>query len=198
MDHGRLFSMPDATVEQKGIARGLSMSDIGTRIKKEDLRGYRNSHEIIFHAFGGAVFTTAKNIDGLVGTQSISPNEIARVIDLAWPESDVANYGAIRSPDTYSDLREGQLPEGTIRVELNDADSTWVHVDAYSGEILSVMDRSRRLYRWLFNGLHSLDVPGFVEQRPLWDFVMLLLLLIGLVGSLSGVVIGSRRLFKSL
>jgi hypothetical protein len=198
MDHGRLFSMPDATVEQKAQVQGLSMSDMGTHIKKEDLRGYRNTHEIIFHAFGGAAFTTAKNIDGMVGTQSISPSEIARVIDIAWPKSDVANYGAIRSPDTYSDLREGQLPAGTIRVELNDTDSTWVHVDAYSGEILSVMDRSRRLYRWLFNGLHSLDLPGFVEQRPLWDFVMLLLLLIGFVGSLTGVVLGSRRLFRSL
>jgi hypothetical protein len=60
------------------------------------------------------------------------------------------------------------------------------------------MDRSRRLYRWLFNGLHSLDVPGLVEERPLWDFIMLLLLMIGFTGSLTGVVVASRRLIKNV
>ena len=197
MDHGRLFSKPDATVEQKRLAQGLSLQEIGLQISIEDLQGYQNTHEIMFHGFGGAAFTNAKDTNGLVDPSPISAKEIVRVLELAWPESNVSNYAPVRSPDTYTDLREGQLPTGTIRVELNDSDSTWVHVDAYSGEILSVMDRSRRLYRWLFNGLHSLDVPGLVERRPLWDFVMLLLLVIGLIGSVTGVVIGSRRLFKS-
>ena len=97
------------------------------------------------------------------------------------------------SGDTYTALREGTLPSGTIRVELSDKKETWVHIDGRSGEILSVIDSSRRLYRWLYNGLHSLDFPGLANRRPLWDIVMLVLLFTGFVTSSTGVVIGTKR-----
>lgn len=58
------------------------------------------------------------------------------------------------------------------------------------------MDRSRRVYRWLFNGLHSFDFPGLTNHRPLWDIVILTLLTLGFVFSVIGVVIGWRRVFN--
>ena len=98
--------------------------------------------------------------------------------------------------DHYTDLREGALPPDTIRIELSDPKQTWVHVDGKSGEILSIIDRSRRLYRWLFNGLHSLDFPWLVDQRPLWDALMLILLTTGLAASSTAVVISVKRLSR--
>ena len=86
---------------------------------------------------------------------------------------------------------------GTIRVELSDPGESWFHVDPRSGQVISVVDRSRRVYRWLYNGLHSLDIPGLVNRRPLWDAVMLALLLAGFVASVTGVVIGLKRLRRS-
>ncbi|XOV82599.1 MAG: hypothetical protein ACFHXK_17280 [bacterium] len=83
-------------------------------------------------------------------------------------------------------------------MELSDANQTWVHVDHQSGEVLSVLDRSRRAYRWLYNGLHSLDFPGLANRRPLWDVVMLILLFAGFVASITSVVIASRRLIRTL
>ncbi|NKC01747.1 MAG: hypothetical protein GKR90_25055 [Pseudomonadales bacterium] len=197
MDHGRLFPTPDASVEQQRLVRGLSMTELGTQISAETFRKYRGRHEITFHAFGGVAFSNAKNVEGVLDNPTLSPQEILRVIDSAWPEYDVVNAGPLPARDTYTDLREGRLPTETMRVELNDPASTWVHVDPRTGEIVSVMDRSRRLYRWLFNGLHSLDVPGLVDRRPLWDVVILILLVVGFMGSVTGVVVGSRRLIKS-
>jgi uncharacterized iron-regulated membrane protein len=81
-----------------------------------------------------------------------------------------------------------------MRITLDDPSATWVHLDGMTGEIVSVMDRSRRAYRWWFNGLHSLDFPGLVQRRPVWDVVMLILLAAGFAFSLTGVVIGVRRL----
>ncbi|MDA1074601.1 MAG: PepSY domain-containing protein [Proteobacteria bacterium] len=196
MDHGRLFSTSDATDEQTMRIQGISLSDIGSRIKVEDLKRAKSVQEITFHAFGGSAFTISHNSDGVVDPQPISAREIARVVDAVWRESGVVESGVIPKGDPYTDLREGRLPAGTIRVELDDPASTWVHVDSHTGEILSVMDRSRRLYRWLFNGLHSFDVPGLVGQRPLWDFLVLLCLMVGLMGSLTGAVVATRRLFK--
>ena len=197
MDHGRLFSTPNPSDEQIQGMRGISLGVVGMRINVEDLRHYNNAHEITFHAVGGEAFTLSHNTQGVVDPQPLRPEDIALAIDAVWHEADVVKLSVIQSGDAYTDLREGRLPEGTIRVELNDRASTWVHVDRHSGDILSVMDRSRRIYRWLFNGLHSLDVPRFVELRPLWDIVLLLLLVIGLIGSLTGIIVAFRRLLKS-
>ena len=65
-----------------------------------------------------------------------------------------------------------------------------------SGEILGRSDSSRRSYRWLFNALHSFDFPLLVAFRPAWDIVVWLLSLVGLTISVSGIVIGWRRLVR--
>ena len=69
-----------------------------------------------------------------------------------------------------------------------------IHINQHNGEIISVMDRSRRLYRWLYNGLHSLDFPGFVNQRPLWDIVMIFLLLSGFIFCITGIILSFNHL----
>jgi len=46
----------------------------------------------------------------------------------------------------------------------------------------------------VFNGLHSLDFPGLVNRRPLWDVVMVLLLTLGFAFSVTAVVIALKRL----
>ena len=66
-----------------------------------------------------------------------------------------------------------------------------------SGQIVSVMDRGRRVYRWLFNGLHSLDFPGLANHRPAWDVVIFLLLSIGFLFCVTGIVVGMKRLFSN-
>jgi hypothetical protein len=60
------------------------------------------------------------------------------------------------------------------------------------------MDRSRRVYRWLYHGLHSLDFPALVNRRPLWDVIMLSLLTLGFSFSVTGAFLGIRRLKRSL
>ena len=198
MDHGRLFSTLGATAEQIRLVQGLPMGDLGGGVSIQNLRKYQGVKEINFYMFGGKEVVVAKSERGYVNTQPLARSEIIRAVDTAWVDASILRHGVILPRDTYTDLREGRLPEGTVRVELDDAQSTWIHINPYSGEITSVMDRSRRVYRWLFNGLHSLDIPGFVERRPLWDVVMLVLLILGLFGSLTGVIVGGRRLTKSL
>ena len=86
------------------------------------------------------------------------------------------------------------MPEATLRIVLDDSDETWVHVNLYGGRIISVMNKSRRMYRWLFNGIHSLDLPGLVTKRPLWDVLMILLMILGFIFSLTGIVLAYKRL----
>lgn len=196
MDHGRLFSLSKPTEAQITTAQGLTMQQVAARFSGKKLRSYDDAREIEFHAFGGAELILASNQDGRLDGEILLPSTIAEVISAAWKDAPTKQYSVVPHKDTYTHLREGQLPTGTIRVELDDSASTWVHVDQHSGEIISVVDRSRRMYRWLFNGLHSLDVPGLVDKRPIWDVIMLVLLVSGFAGSITSVVVGAKRLIK--
>ena len=55
-------------------------------------------------------------------------------------------------------------------------------------------ERLTRLNRWLYHGLHSLDVPFLYYRRPLWDAVVIVLSLGGFVLTLTTLVPAVRRL----
>lgn len=197
MDHGRLFSSPSPTNEVAEVVRGGSYGAMSGRASIADLSTYPPAMEFSFHAFDGVPIIVGKTIKGPFTLSALNPDLVAKVVDKAFSGGLVQRWGFVSPNDIYTQLREGQLPENTIRVELSDPYKTWVHIDGRSGEILSIMDQSRRIYRWLFNGLHSLDVPGLADKRPLWDILMLALLLAGSAASLTSVVLGLKRIMTS-
>ena len=193
MDHGRLFSTPNPTPGQVNAVRGGSFGEVSSKANIADLSKYPTAVEFRVHGFAGSPVIVGKNQKGTLNAPILEPLRVADVVANAFPEATVEKWGVVPLDDRYTQLREGGLPSGTIRVEVSDPRQTWVHIDGHSGEILSTIDRSRRVYRWLYNGLHSLDIPGLVNQRPLWDVVMLILLLTGFAASSTGVVIGIKR-----
>jgi uncharacterized iron-regulated membrane protein len=94
----------------------------------------------------------------------------------------------------HRDVADRPLP--VVRVELDDAVGTSLYIDPQDGRLLSKLDHSRRVYRWLYSALHHWDF-GWLYQRPLWDAWMLTWVLLGLVLSVSGVVIGWSRLVNT-
>lgn len=92
----------------------------------------------------------------------------------------------------YSHHQKRRLP--VLRVTFDDPEATWFHIEPVTGEVLGRADRSSRMRRWLFNAPHSFDFMFLLRWRPAWDAVMWLLSATGLVVSVSGVVIGWRRL----
>jgi hypothetical protein len=73
----------------------------------------------------------------------------------------------------YGHKRKVDLP--VYRLTLSDPDSTRVYFDHKTGEVQRVADATAKRYRWLENGLHSLDF-AFLRSRPVWDVVVLVLL----------------------
>lgn len=197
MDHGRLFSTPSATLTQQNLLRGSSLSEIVSRVDLGSLTSLHPASEVTIHALDGEYVILAQDHNGLINPETLGFAQIRRAIIAAWPEQKVVSLKVVPDDDAYTNLREGQLPAGTIRAVLDDSNSTWIHLDAFSGEVLSVMDRGRRVYRWLFNGLHSLDFPWLAKHRPVWDIVMFIGLFAGFSVSVTGTVIGLRRLLRS-
>ena len=84
------------------------------------------------------------------------------------------------------------MPDGPIyRIVCGDV---WYDIDAASGMLAQKTDPSRRAYRWLYGALHTLDFPALAARPILRTVVVVSLCGIGFLFSLTGVVIGWRRL----
>lgn len=121
----------------------------------------------------------------LVGNASVRDATVLTKYDFYY-------YG--RAPHTMAGTVEKRLP--VVRLVFDDPFGTWVHIDPYTGAVLRKYDRGQRGYRWFFAFPHSWDWRSLIEARPLWDLVMLFLCGGGFALSVTGVVIGWRRLNK--
>ena len=72
--------------------------------------------------------------------------------------------------------------------------SVWFHIDGASGAILERLDPSRRAYRWFYSALHTMDFPILSARPTLRSALVVIFCGFGFVFSLTGVVIGWRRL----
>jgi len=96
----------------------------------------------------------------------------------------------IAAGDSYS--IEATIPDAPVyRLVCGDV---WYHIDAASGAALEKLDSSRRAYRWFYSALHTLDFPALLAAPAVRTVLIVALCIAGLAFSLSGVVIGWRRL----
>ena len=110
------------------------------------------------------------------------------------PQARVAERVVLEEYDAYwyAHHHDRELP--VLRAVFDDDAKTWFHISPVTGDILGRVDSSRRTYRWLFNALHSFDFRLLLMHRPAWDIVVWLLSILGTIVSVSGVVMGWRRL----
>ena len=93
----------------------------------------------------------------------------------------------------YSHHRHAAFPVLRARFDLPDAPV--FYIDAVHGRLAGYVDRDSRWNRWLFNGLHQMDF-AFLRARPVWDAVVICLCAVGGALTLTGLVLGCRRLVK--
>jgi hypothetical protein len=136
--------------------------------------------------------------------RTLDPEALQASVARLLPDA-VARIEVLTAYDLYYYAREAHTMTGgtdkplpIMRVVFDDAHATWVHVDPHTGAVLGRTDSSRRTSRWLFAMLHSWDWLPLLERRPLWDIVLIVLSLGGTILSLTGVVIGWRRLGMKL
>jgi uncharacterized iron-regulated membrane protein len=100
----------------------------------------------------------------------------------------------IDQPDAYWYTLHDNRQFPVLRIGFEDAVHTWLHISPDTAEILDRTDDGGRTYRWLFDALHRMDFPLLLRYKPMRDVVVWLLSLVGAIVSISGVVIGWRRL----
>lgn len=102
------------------------------------------------------------------------------------------DYYYARQPEAMMGAVERRLP--VWRVDFGDPHATIAYLDPQTGDVALSLDRAQRTGRWLFNFLHSWDLPSMLRAKPWRDVALVLLSLGGLAMCVTGTVIGWRRL----
>lgn len=216
MNPWKLFDPSETTFDAKAFTGGdIETSrftlDVSRALTLFQKNGF-DPAEIEFRLLDGKGYYVAFRGDGatriLAAEPGAEPQERLSFDLLTGPASRLVKANIVRNTvltafDMYYFPREPHTLYGNVdkrlpvmRLEFDDANGTWVHIDPHTGAALGRIDVQRRMSRWLFSFLHSWDWPALLDARPLWDMFMIALNLGGFGMSVTGVVIGWRRLKK--
>ncbi|MCI4592081.1 PepSY domain-containing protein [Sphingobium sp. BYY-5] len=170
------------------------------------LRRGHDAREIRFAYLGGLPIITiwgpqpAELLDGRNGRPIIldQPRILAMARN-AMPGARLVGVERLEQPDRYwystGDPRDDSRPLPILRLKFVDPARTWLHIDPATGALLGQLGAGGRSYRWLFNALHSLDLPWLLIWPVMRHVLIWFLSIAGVAISVSGMVIGWRRLF---
>jgi hypothetical protein len=133
-----------------------------------------------------------------VRREPFSVDSLVARLRSALPDVPIVEQQLLADYDSYYYSRQDLTPLPVLRVKFADPGETWFYIDPSNSTMLSQITRLSRVERWLYNGLHSLDFPGFYDRRPLWDIGMILLLLGGLASSSIGLGLGFARVARGV
>ena len=155
--------------------------------------------------FGGKLFWLATTSDGAVTRLDAKGKPALATMDdlkdaaqrLAGNET-ILSQELIADEDAYYFSHHDKVTLPAYRVILNDADATRYYLDPRSLSLLGRIDATARAHRWLFDGLHRIDFTAFLRWRPVWDVVVIFLLLGGIGVTGTGTWLALLRIKRDL
>ncbi|WP_168558021.1 PepSY domain-containing protein [Novosphingobium sp. SG720] len=196
MDHGRLFSRGQATAGQTTAYAGAPLASGLAGMPLAALRQAGEFREKAFGMVGGQLITTTW--DGR-GAATSSPGLSAAIVTgvrAAWPQGGSPQLHAL-APDAFYAQAEG-APDNALIATDPAAQRPDLIIDGRDGHLLTVLNASRKRYAWSYYALHTWRFPGLVGVPWLRQGVVLLLMLVGVAFSVTGIAVAWRRLRQSL
>jgi hypothetical protein len=144
----------------------------------------------------GRLLVTAKTLE--LRHEPFSVDSLMARLRAAIPETPVIEQQMLQDYDSYYYSRGRQTPLPVLRVKFGDPAETWMYIDPEMSRVVAAVHRLNRVERWLYSGLHDLDFSFWYDRRPLWDIVVIALLLGGLSSSAIGLYLGVRRMWRAL
>jgi uncharacterized iron-regulated membrane protein len=194
MDHGRLFStgkLSDA--ETASIAEAPAWESLPAQGPIS-----ANAREVEWFVFNRKFYRrdrTGLDAQRLVSSSGpspqrefLEPREISAFVERLASGCEAPRV--VGPDDNYAIT--ASVPNAPVYRSI--CGSVWFHFDGASGAILERLDSSRRAYRWFYSALHTIDFPILSARATLRSALIVILCGFGFAFSLTGVVIGWRRL----
>lgn len=176
-----LLETPVEAVQRRVLAGDITGAVLKAFVAKAPLDG--EYVELKAAPLGGRLFVMAIGRDGravrLDGNARVSPLAMAEVIGAirATNPLRIGDFTLLSTEDDYYySGYDGAVQLPVYRARLADPDATTLYIDAASGQVVRTVDGAARVSRWLRTGLHDWDF-GALRRRPLWDVVVVSLLL---------------------
>jgi len=100
--------------------------------------------------------------------------------------------------DRYYLDRDRALPLPVVLAQLTTGERTRYYIDPRTARIVRTYSSRNWVNRWLYSGLHSLNFPWLYNYRPLWDIVVITLMLGGTALGGTSLVLAWRVLGRRL
>jgi hypothetical protein len=198
MDHGLLFSRGQLTTGEVGEINAAPDWKAVSSLGREPMSS--SAREVEWFAFSGNIFrrdriglgsqtlTRAGQIARDGQAALLSAQEVGSLIARLAPRCDTPLV--LADNDDYP--AKSVVPAAPVyRSKCGDL---WFDIDGADGSVLQRLDPSRRAYRWFYSALHTFDFPVLLAHPRLRDTLIVGLCALGLVFSITGIVIGWRRL----
>ncbi|MEW7281182.1 PepSY domain-containing protein [Aquimarina sp. 2201CG1-2-11] len=151
--------------------------------------------EAHFSSFSGKLFAKYFVVDNIKTVCLSDVNYIPKESDLSKQISHISKTDmgvtieVLHQYDNYYYDRHNNKKIPVIKATTTDLA---YYIDPVNGNVLLKSDVTNKLERWLYHGLHSWDFSFLTSNRPLWDIVMILLLLGGTTISITATGLGIK------
>ncbi len=151
----------------------------------------------------GALYLVASTKQGQrtrINLDSLAPEPLAEAFfagagSRLRPDTAIQEAGWMSEGDAYYFSHHQVRHFPVYRIRYTDGER--LYLDSVSGELAYAVDRPRQWSRWAFLALHRGDFSQLVRSRPIWDLLMLTLMLGVTVGAITGTWLGLQRLIRS-
>lgn len=119
----------------------------------------------------------------------------ARILDEvknAVKPNSVSSYRTVTEYEAYYLDRHHERPLPVLFFQLDDAEQSMFYIDPKTARVVESYDSGSRWNRSLYHGLHSLNFPWLYRYRPLWDILVLFLLLGGIALCVTSMLLAWR------
>jgi hypothetical protein len=205
MDHGRIFSRGVPDPDSVARYEGGPLQEVLSGISPDAFAGLQGSSEVIFSAVGGEPIVVGL---GDSGRRVVRPGSHANdTLTATLPESLVGDalrevwpQAAVQPLDKKDELYRSAdgLADDAMRFKLFQGGSTELYIDRATGRVLLEENTSRRAYAWSYFALHTTHFPGLSDHPTLRTTIQVSLLLLGLLFSVTGMMMGYKRLKISM
>ncbi|MBR0956423.1 PepSY domain-containing protein [Bradyrhizobium japonicum] len=197
MDHGRLFSRGQLTPAEAGVVNAAPDWREAPTLDRQPISP--SAREVEWFAFNGHVYRRGR-VD--LGRQAlIKAGDVPRdereflsareVLTLTMRLVAGCDAPSVVADDDFYSVQAASPGAPVYRFRCNEL---WFDIDGADGRVLQRLDASRRAYRWAYSALHTFDVPVLMAHPYLREILIVGLCALGLVFSMTGIVIGWRRL----
>jgi uncharacterized iron-regulated membrane protein len=203
MDHGRLFSMDGTTSDLVNRIQGMPLRSAAETTTIDAIRAASGATAVSLHALGGHPFLAVEgpaaedsrviwlSPAGILKPQTRLDSALLSAIRTVWPLAARLTTSKGSLDDLYRHAED--IPADAVAFSVPGSDPLRIYVDHLTGQLLAVMDPSRRSYAWFYYALHTFNYPALIQLSFTRTMIVLTLLAGGMALSVTSIVIAVRR-----